>query len=185
MFSLGRGNKLVKRGQGVVEFSLCAPIALMMLVGIIEAGFLMWSVGTAEYAVGEGARVGAEAGNQANADSQIVSAVLSTGLGQNGVANVQEIDIYHLNEDPNTGRLTVDNNGCGGGGCVNKYDLRGNALINPEPWPPSMRNVSNGSSDFLGVTIRYQYRWKSGAMIMGGPLTLTARYYVRLEPQTY
>ena len=178
-------NNSTKRGQGVAEFALCAPIALVMLLGIVEGGFLMWSVGTAEFAVGEGARVGAEAGNQANADSQIVSAVLNTGLGQNGVANVNEIDIYRLNEDPNTGRLTTDTNGCGGGGCVNKYDLFGNALINPEPWPASMRDVSNGSSDFLGVTIKYQYKWKSGSLIMSGPVNLTAKYSVRLEPQTY
>jgi hypothetical protein len=174
-----------RRAQSLVEFALCAPIALMMLLGIVEGGFLMFGVGTAAYGAGESARVGAEAGNQANADAQIVAAILATGIGQNGIVQVTEVDVYRLIEDPNTGKLTVDTNGCGGGGCVNKYDLFGNPLVNPEPWSAGMRDVTNGSSDFLGVTIKYQYRWKSGALIMNGPLNLTAKYYVRLEPQTY
>jgi TadE-like protein len=178
-------RRRASRGQGVAEFSLCAPIALMMLLGIVEGGFLMFGVGTAAYATGEAARVGAEAGNSANADLQMIATILQTGLGQNGVVQVTEVDIYHLLEDPNTGQLTVDSNGCGGGGCVNKYDLFGTPLVNPEPWVASLRDVTNGSSDFLGVTIKYQYRWKSGALIAGTPLNLTSKYYVRLEPQTY
>ena len=178
-------RRRVKRGQGLAEFALCAPVALMVLLGIIEAGFLMFGVGTAAYATGESARVGSEAGNSANADAQVIAVIVGTGLGQNGVVNVTEIDIYRLIEDPNTGNLTVDTNGCGGGGCVNKYDLAGNPLITPEPWVAGTRDVTNGSSDFMGVTINYQYKWKSGTLIAAGPLNLTAKYYVRLEPQTY
>ena len=181
----GNGRVTRKRGQGMVEFGLAAPIALMMLLGIVEGGLLMFGVGTAAYATGESARVGAEAGNQANADSQIVTAILGTGLGQNGVVQVNEIDIYRLIEDQTTGALSIDTNGCGGGGCVNKYDLQGNPLVTPEPWPSSGRDVTNGSSDFMGVTIKYQYRWKSGTLLMSGPLNLTAKYSVRLEPQSY
>jgi hypothetical protein len=45
-------RRRAKRGQGVAEFSLCAPIAVMMLLGIVEGGFLMFGVGTAAYATG-------------------------------------------------------------------------------------------------------------------------------------
>ena len=178
-------RRWARRGQGVAEFALCAPLALIMLLGIVEGGFLMFGVGTAAYATGEGARVGAEAGNTANADSQVIAVIVGTGLGQNGIVNVTEVDIYRLIEDPNTGNLTVDANGCGGGGCINKYDLFGNPLVTPEPWVAATRDVTNGSSDFIGVTIKYQYRWKSGTLIATGPLNLSAKYYVRLEPQTY
>jgi uncharacterized protein (UPF0333 family) len=174
-----------QRGQGAAEFALCAPIAVVMLLGIVEAGFLMFGVGTAAYATGEAARVGSEAGNAANADMQVIATIVGTGLGQNGIVKVNEVDIYRLNEDPNTGALTVDTTGCGGGGCINKYDLYGTPLVTPEPWAPSLRDVSNGSSDFMGVTIKYQYQWKSGTLIASGPLVLQAKYYVRLEPQTY
>jgi uncharacterized protein (UPF0333 family) len=178
-------RRALRRGQGVAEFALCAPIAVIMLLGIVEAGFLMFGVGTAAYATGEAARVGAEAGNAANADMQVIYTIDATGLGQNGIVKVTEVDIYRLIEDPVTGNLTVDTTGCGGGGCVNKYDLYGTPLLTPEPWAPAIRDVSNGSSDFMGVTIKYQYQWKSGTLISSGPLVLQARYYVRLEPQTY
>src|SRR6202011_4275008 len=143
-----RGQRLpdrrrAKRGQGVAEFSLCAPIALMMLLGIVEGGFLMFGVGTAAYATGEAARVGAEAGNAANADMQVIATIDGTGLGQNGIVQVTEVDIYRLIEDPNTGALTVDTTGCGGGGCINKYDLFGTPLLTPEPWSASLRDVTN------------------------------------------
>jgi uncharacterized protein (UPF0333 family) len=174
-----------QRGQGATEFALCAPIAVVMLLGIVEAGFLMFGVGTAAYATGEAARVGAEAGNAANADMQVIATIDATGLGQNGIVKVTEVDIYRLIEDPSTGTLTVDSTGCGGGGCINKYDLYGTPLVTPEPWAPALRDVSNGSSDFMGVTIKYQYQWKSGTLIANGPLVLQAKYYVRLEPQTY
>jgi uncharacterized protein (UPF0333 family) len=178
-------RRALRRGQGAAEFALCAPIAVIMLLGIVEAGFLMFGVGTAAYATGEAARVGAEAGNAANADMQVIYTIDATGLGQNGIVKVTEVDIYRLIEDPVTGNLTVDTTGCGGGGCVNKYDLYGTPLLTPEPWAPAIRDVSNGSSDFMGVTIKYQYQWKSGTLISSGPLVLQARYYVRLEPQTY
>ena len=178
-------HRRARHGQGTAEFALCAPIALIMLLGIVEAGFLMFGVGTSAYATGEAARVGAEAGNAANADMQVIATIDGTGLGQNGIVQVTEVDIYRLIEDPNTGALTVDTTGCGGGGCINKYDLFGTPLLTPEPWSASLRDVTNGTSDFMGVTIKYQYAWKSGALIASGPLLLSAKYYVRLEPQTY
>jgi hypothetical protein len=45
--------------------------------------------------------------------------------------------------------------------------------------------VTNGSSDFIGVIIKYQYNWKSGVLISATPLQLSATSTVRLEPQTY
>ena len=172
-------------GQGLAEFALASPVALILLFGIVEIGLLMFGVGTAAFAVGESARVGAEAGNQANADTQIIQSIRGTALTQTGIVQLNEIDIYRLTEDPITGNLAVDTTGCGGAGCVNRYDASGIPLITPEPWPALSRDVTNGSSDFLGVTLKYQYNWKSGTLLSASPLQLTAKYYVRLEPQTY
>lgn len=174
-----------QQGQGVAEFALASPIALLLLVGIIEMGLLMFGVGTAAFAVGESARVGAEAGNQVDADTQIINTIRATALGSETIVNVQEIDISRLLEDPVTGKLSIDSTGCNGGACTNRYDLQGNPLLSPEPWPSTARNVSNGSSDFMGVTITYLYRWKSGTLLSSSPLQLSATYDVRLEPQTY
>src|SRR6202022_460798 len=64
------GRRRASPGQGTAEFALCAPIARILLLGIVEAGFLMFGVGTSAYATGEAARVGAEAGNAANGISR-------------------------------------------------------------------------------------------------------------------
>ncbi len=168
----------------MTEFALVIPLLILLLMGVFDCGVLMFGVGTADYAVGEGARVGAEAGNAANADAQIAQAIGKTALHQPFV-QVKEIDIYRLIEDSSTGQLTMDTTGCGGAGCVNKYDASGGPLLTPEPWDASLRDVTNGSSDFLGVTIKYQYNWKSGTLLSAAPLQLSSTYSVRLEPQAY
>ena len=172
-------------GQTMTEFALITPVLLILLLGIFDAGLLMFSVGTASQGVGEGARVGAEAGNASNADSQIVSAIKATALGTTSLVNVTEVDIYHLLQNGGTGALTVDSTGCGGTpGCFNEYDLNGNPLI-PVRWASTGRNVTYGQMDFLGVTVKYTYAWKSGILLSTNPLNLSATYYVRLEPQSY
>jgi TadE-like protein len=170
----------------MTEFALVLPILMFALLGVFDVGLLMFGVGTSDFAVGEGARIAAEAGNAADADAQVIQSIENTALHQPFV-QVNEIDIYRMNEDPLTGKLTVDTNGCGGRACLNKYDANGNPLpgYSPEPWVSSIRNVSNGVSDFLGVTIYYQYNWKSGVLLTNKPLQLSSSYYVRLEPQTY
>jgi Flp pilus assembly protein TadG len=177
-------GRRLRRGQGLTEFAIVIPILMFLLLGVFDAGVLMFGVGTSDYAVGEGARVGAEAGNAADADTQIIQAIEKTALHQPFV-QVNEVDIYRLNEDPVTGRLTADTSGCAGGPCRNKYDANGTPLLSPEPWVSGTRNVSNGSSDFLGVIIYYQYNWKSGVLLTANPLQLNSSYTVRLEPQTY
>jgi hypothetical protein len=57
--------------------------------------------------------------------------------------------------------------------------------LGPIPWPASSRNVGNGTSDFIGVTIYYTYTWKAGFFAPLGPLRTTAVSYVRIEPQSY
>jgi Flp pilus assembly protein TadG len=175
----GRSNRC---GQGLTEFAIVMPLLIVMLLGVFDAGVLMFGVGTSDFAVGEGARVAAEAGNAADADAQIIQAIQNTALHQPFV-QVTEIDIYKLNEDPVTGKLTADANGCASNPCLNKYDANGNPLT--APWASSTRNVTNGSSDFIGVIIKYQYNWKSGVLISATPLQLSATSTVRLEPQTY
>jgi Flp pilus assembly protein TadG len=171
-------------GQGLTEFAIVMPLLIVLLLGIFDAGLLMFGVGTSDFAVGEGARIAAEAGNAADADAQIIQAIQGTALHQPFV-QVTEIDIYKLNEDPITGKLTADANGCASNPCLNKYDGNGNPLTIPEPWASSSRNVSNGSSDFIGVIIKYQYNWKSGVLLAAAPLQLNSTSTVRLEPQTY
>jgi Flp pilus assembly protein TadG len=173
----------------MAEFGLMLPLLLIVLVGAVEAGFLFFGVGTARYAAGEGGRVAAEKGNAADADSQAIQSIRSTALGQTTMVQVQEVDVYRMIQDAQ-GRLNRDTTGCAGQPCLNRYDLSG-TLLNPvspgtsAPWPSVTRDVSASSGDFLGITVKYQYAWKSGSLLATPPLQLEATSYVRMEPQTH
>ena len=165
------------RGQALVEFTIVAPLLFFFLLGVLESGLLLFVVGTARFGAGEVARQESESGNAANADQVSIAALRGTAIGTTTLATINEIDVYHLTEQSN-GSLTVDP------AHYNKYRLDGSA-IGPISWPPATRNVVNGQSDFLGLTISYQYNWKTGVFLASSPLKLQQTFEIRLEPQTY
>ena len=160
----------------MTEFALVVPVLLILIMGVLDGALLMFSVGTARYAAAEGSRVAATLGNVSNTDSQVVTTIRQT-VGSTQLFTVEEIDIYKLNQDGN-GNLTQDVSK------TNKYALNGTPL-NGTPWPASSRNVGNGTSDFIGITVNYTYTWKAGFFAPLGPLRTTAVSYVRIEPQSY
>jgi Flp pilus assembly protein TadG len=174
----GRSGALrASQGQTLTEFALVTPVLLLILFGILESALLLFSVGSARFAAGECARQEAESGNAASADAVSLGVVRNTALGTTKVAQIQHVDIYKLTQQAN-GTLTVTP------GTVDSYNLDGTAR-NSIPWKSPARDVTNGQSDFLGVTIYYQYTWKTGLFIFNGPLNLNQTFYIRLEPQTY
>lgn len=170
------GKRTRPRGQTLTEFALVVPVLLMLIMGVLDGALLMFSVGTARYAAAEGSRVAATLGNVASTDTQVVATIRDKVSGTQ-LFSVQEVDIYKVNQDGN-GNLTQDPTN------INKYALDGTPL-NSTPWPPSTRNVGNGTSDFIGVTVNYTYTWKAGFFAPIGPLRTTAVSYVRIEPQSY
>ena len=163
-------------GQTMTEFALVVPVLFLLIMGVLDGALLMFSVGTARYASAEGSRTAAQLGNLAGADSQVLGVIRSTVSGTQ-LFSVGEIDIYKLNQSGN-GDLTPDL------AHYNRYALDGTPL-GPLTYPAASRNVGNGTSDFIGVTINYTYTWKAGFFSPLGPLRTTAVSYVRLEPQSY
>jgi Flp pilus assembly protein TadG len=159
----------------MVEFALVTPIILFLFFGALEGSLLVLTMGAFRNAVAQGAIQDAELGNATDADTQAVQLIMA-GPGVTALATVKEIDIYRLTP-LSTGQLSVDNSN------YNKYPQNGTGST--VPWPPSVRNVRNGFSDFLGVTISYTYQWKSGSLLGAAPLQLTQNFYARLEPQSY
>ena len=167
---------VVRRGQAMTEFALVVPVLFLLIMGVLDGSLLMFSVGTARYASAEGSRLAAQLGNVSTTDSQVLTAVRNT-VGTTQIFTVTEVDIYKLNQNGN-GDLTPDP------GHYNRYALDGTALA-PLTYPAATRNVGNGTSDFLGITIDYTYIWKAGFFSPLGPVRTTAVSYVRLEPQSY
>lgn len=161
----------------MTEFAIVAPILFFLLLGIVESGLLLFVVGSARFGAGEVARQESESGNAMNADVISIQQLQRTAIGTTTLAQVTEIDIYHLFEQAN-GALLVD------ALHYNRYQLDGTP-IGSVTWPPSSRNVTNGSSDFLGVTLQYKYKWKTGIFIAPTAINLNQTFEIRLEPQTY
>jgi Flp pilus assembly protein TadG len=161
----------------MTEFAIVAPVLFFLLLGIFESGLLIFVVGTARFGAGEMARQESESGNAANADSLSLDVLRKTAIGTTTLASVTEVDIYHLIQQGN-GTLTVD------AGHYNRYQLDGTP-IGAITWPSSSRNVVNGQSDFLGVTLNYRYSWKTGIFLAPSALNLSQTFEIRLEPQTY
>jgi Flp pilus assembly protein TadG len=170
------GKRTRTRGQTMTEFALVVPVLLVLIMGVLDGALLMFSVGTARYSSAEGSRVAATLGNVASTDSQVVTTIRQT-VGTTQLFTVDEVDIYKLDVDAN-GNLTQNI------AKTNKYKLDGTPL-NSIPWPASGRNVGNGTSDFIGVTVDYTYTWKAGFFAPLGPLRTTAVSWVRIEPQSY
>jgi Flp pilus assembly protein TadG len=169
-------------GQGLVEFGLVAPVFFLITLGLIEASLLIFSVVSASFAAGEAARIASQEGTVSTADTDAVASIQATALGTTSLVNVTEIDVYKLNQV--AGVLTPDSSGCSGAPCINKYKAWTGTFGSPS-WLPISRNVQNGKSDFLGVTIKYTYPWKLGVLSFMSPPQLTATYYVRIEPKSY
>ena len=165
------------RGQTMTEFALVVPVLLLLIMGVLDGALLMFSVGTARYATAEGSRIASTLGNAATTDTQVVQ-VIRDNVGTTRLFDVTEIDIYRLNQDGN-GNLTPDAT------YYNRYAFDGTPMTSPLPWPPARRNVGNGTSDFIGITVNYTYTWKAGFFAPLGPIRTTAVSYVRLEPQSY
>jgi len=170
------GGRYRRLGQTLTEFALVVPVLFVLIMGVLDGSLLMFSVGTARYASAEGSRLAAQLGNLSSTDSQVLQTIRGTVNGTR-LFSVDEIDIQKLNQD-GRGVLTADPR------YLNRYALDGTAL-GPLTYPAANRNVGNGTSDFIGVTIKYTYTWKAGFFAPLGPLKTTAESDVRLEPQSY
>jgi Flp pilus assembly protein TadG len=171
----GRGIRR-PRGQALVEFALVAPVLVFILFAILEASLLLFTVGSARFAAGDAARLESEAGTNTDADSSSVTLIRTGPFGLTRLATVTSIDVQRMVLQSN-GTLVAD------ASKKNSYLLDGTAIS--VTWPPGARNVRSASSDYLALTINYQYAWLSGRLLGAGPLSLTQTFDVRIEPQSY
>jgi hypothetical protein len=199
-----------QRGQSLVEFAMVVIVAMMLLLGMVEFGYVFDHHLSIEYATREGARVGAalangggtmgcgtgQSPNAANVDKQIIAAVqrvLKSPGSPVVISRVSEIRIY---EATATGavngsafnRWTYNAPSGGGGPVVDglalDFSLNGSA-----GWNACSRD--NGSTpDSLGVSVTYSYRLQTPlAGIVGAfgspstaQITITDKTVMALNP---
>ncbi len=151
-----------QRGQGMVEFAIIVPVFLLLLMGMLEFGFVFTHHLTLEYATREGARAGSalsDGGGDstvcASIDQDIIDAVTkvlkSPGSPIVGHPNdVTSIVIWQANSSGNPIA-----------GTTNTWNNKGDGSFTFTPpgspvWTPCTRDAIP-PSDSIGVSLTYTY----------------------------
>lgn len=188
----------------MVEFALVAPVFFFVIFAMIDGGFLLFSVNAVDQATTVGSNSVAALGKLSTADTTSLQRMAaSSSLGATSLISISEVDIEQLQTNTTGDGFNVHSDGtpmiqtgCTGGPtgvdganeCINRYSMTGFgtsptiALIGTStaPWPPSVRNVYNGQSDFVGLKVTYTYRFFTGISPVA---TLSTTKTFRLEPQ--
>lgn len=187
--SLAGSDRRRRRGQSLVEFALLLPVFMILLLGLLEFGFVFAHHQGLEYATREGARTGAALSNGQDGqnglpvattctkiDDQIIAAVQRVLVGKGSlvqIADVSQIRIYKadLNGIPISGAIEVWTKGAGvvvdGGSIPLQFTKVSGA------WNPCTR-LNNASADglqvpdALGVDMTYTYHMTTGLGSMLG-----------------
>jgi Flp pilus assembly protein TadG len=190
-----------ERGQALVEFALILPMFMMLLLGLVEFGFIFANHQGLEYATREGARTAAALANGQNGqnglpsattcttiDNQVIAAVqrLITGKGSPvTLADVSQIRLYKYDDatsGPVAGYINVWTPGVG-------PVVDGTALN--FKWTSGTWNActrANGATpDSIAVEVTYGYTMKTGLGAMlkwvgANTLAMTDKTVMVLNP---
>jgi len=178
------------RGQGLVEFSLIVPVFLLLLLGVLEFGFMFNHHLTLQYATREGARAGAAMADgsvkdsncgsttltAANVDPLIVAAVERVLMSPGSMVDVSRVSQVRIFKSTASGTEAGPVNvwlyrpGDSGNPTVpcQGTSQRLNFYPSSTGWPASSR-VIGSTPDSLGVAISYDYLFRTP---LSGILTL-------------
>lgn len=190
-----------ERGQGLVEFAMLVPVFTLLLLAMLEFGFVFDHTLAIRYASREGARVGsalADGGTLgcANVDPLIIAAVtrvLNSPGSRVNAAEVPTIRIYKAlaNGDQSGSLVNVWNYAPGAGPVVDGRPLDySQASVG---WSACSRinyEVSGNPPDSIGVSLTYTYRLQTalGSVLgfFGGSgwstITVSDRTIMALNP---
>lgn len=200
-------HRSTERGQGLVEFAMVVPLFMILLLGLLEFGFVFDHTMTLNYATREGARSGAAfaAGNtttmpcatSTDVDKHVIAAVqrvLEAPGSPIALSTINDIQIYKANSSGgvSSGQTNVWDYNAGGGPIVDGVAL--DFSQTSQGWNACTRDNSwsgGVAPDSLGVSISYQYQYVTplaAAMQFFGPvggsgtLTISDRSIMALNP---
>ena len=156
-----------ERGQSLVELSLVLPVLLVLLLGLLEFGFVFDHLLTLSYASREGARTGAALADGsalpdcADVDEYVVSAVerVLTSAGspiRGDLTRVGEIRVYKADAAGNQVGSAVNVWVPGVGPTVDGRQL--SFQLQSSGWAQCTRSNATSHPDSIGVSVTYAYR---------------------------
>jgi len=184
-----------RRGQGLVEFALVAPIFFLLIFGIIQYGIFSVQRAAFTFAVRNADRVASIHAKETNADDQVCAALLNSLKSAAGnPANLGTVTIFwaddaHINSAAtddvtyhDTGRCTAPGGGFAYTGSLPLAACPSGASP-PSPsctWPPPVRKAID-LPDPIGVTASYNFKFI--IPLFGHGITLSDTSILRIEPQ--
>lgn len=145
-------------GQSLVEFALTLPIFVLLMMGVLEFGFLYNNILTVQYAARQGVSAAAQAGGVDGADCSILKAVERALTAPIDKSRVTSVKIYKsdANGDPIVGAINeyvrVGTLDCPGS------ETEPYSLVGSEGYAQADRHDSLAEGlDVVGVRIGYLY----------------------------
>ena len=172
-------------GATLIEAALIMPIMITIMLGTMEIGIAFKDYLTVSYSSREGARIGALAGNDIDADCKIVQGVIDILGSGTSVDNLLSLQIYQV--DPATGNPISSK--------INTWILAGNDPYDcvfdwtiTENWPATSRKTTFSTSselDILGVRVTYKHDWLTGFPPFSGSFWVDEHSITRMEPEAF
>lgn len=169
-----------------MEAAIVLPLLIFLVVTIMELGLAFKDYLTTDFAAKEGARVGALAGNDINADCAIIQSIVA-GYSASDFDDLDSISIFQVSQ-----------NGSPIPGKANKWVFPNNPAddpsdcsdwtVNPNGWDSTTRDVSVGGGadlDILGITIDTSHDWITGVPPWRGQMEIDRTAIQRLEPEAF
>jgi hypothetical protein len=167
-----------ERGQGLVEFTMLFPVFILLLLAMLEFGFLFDHALTIQYASREGARMGSalvrggsdlndcSPGGWQTVDDNVIAAVTrvleSTG-SRVRIADVAKIRIYKADSNGNQVGTYVNvwKYTPGAGPLIDGHQL--DYSVESTGWPACTRNDADptNGADSIGVSLTYTYSFQT------------------------
>lgn len=182
-----------ERGASLLEFTLVAPILLLLTFGTFEFGMFFKDYLSVANTTRAGARVGSAAGSGADADYQILQAVKAAAAALPGGANaIEQISIYKSTSTAGGPTTTCQTTSSAGDKC-NVYTA--SAFSQPLSrfgcgagsidfvWCPTTRSDSQAvGPDYIGVWVKTTHGFVT--KMFGTSRVIADHVVMRIEPRT-
>jgi Flp pilus assembly protein TadG len=194
--SLFRHRRARTRGQSLVEFAIGVPVFMLLLLGMIEFGFVFTHHIGLEYASREGARMGAALASGsasiacADVDSNVIAAlqrVVTSPGSQIAVGNITQIQIYSANSSGNPIGTLINTWVPGTGPTVDGVALQFRNTATGWPACPTGNRNNGTTPDSIGVRLTYNYDFVTPlgnfiSAFSSGRIVMTDKTVMALNP---
>jgi Flp pilus assembly protein TadG len=176
-----------QRGATIVEAAIVFPLLILIIIGIMEIGLAFKDYLTVSYISREAARVGALAGNDADADCSILRGI-GTVATAGDLDRITSVQIFKAGVN---GAQGITNTATFSGGdpslCHVPAQPGDTWTINPVGWVATTRKTTVGTQplDIIGVRIIMTHDWITNFGPFRGTINIDESTITRLEPKAF